>query len=129
MREGGCLCGAVRFEIDAPLSDPIACHCKQCRRQSGHAFAAVAAPKAALHLSREEGLAWYRASATAGRGFCRTCGATLFWRPDHGADVMVAMGALDDTAGLRLSGHYWTDFKGDYYDIADGLAQHEGEER
>jgi len=126
MRRGACLCGAVAFTIDAEPSAPIACHCKQCRRQSGHFFSAAAAPKAAIRFEREDGLAWYRASHTATRGFCRDCGASLFWKADKGPSVMVAMGALEDTSELRLSGHYWTDFKGDYYEIADSLPQHEG---
>ncbi|WP_299845050.1 GFA family protein [uncultured Roseovarius sp.] len=127
MRRGICLCGAVDFTIDAVSEDPITCHCKQCRQQSGHYFSAVAAPKKALRFSREDGLAWYRSSEFAARGFCRDCGSTLFWRTNEGPTVMVAMAALDSTEGLALSGHYWVDFKGDYYDIADGLPQHKGE--
>lgn len=126
MREGGCLCGAVRFTVRAEPADPIACHCQQCRRQSGHFVAAAAVPKAALSLGRHEGLSWYRHTEIATRGFCRHCGSILFWRADAGPDVMVMMGAFDDTRGLHPSGHYWTDFKGDYYDIADGLPQHRG---
>ncbi|MEQ8899103.1 MAG: GFA family protein [Roseovarius sp.] len=128
MTGGGCLCEAVRFRVDADLRDPIACHCKQCRQQSGHFFSAVAAPKTAVSFERDEGLCWYRHTDIATRGFCRRCGSTLFWRGDEGPDVMVAMGALDETGGLKLSGHYWVDFMGDYYDIDDGLPQHEGME-
>ena len=127
MYEGRCLCGAVAFTVAADLKDPIACHCSQCRCQSGHVFSAAAAPKSALRFSRDEGLRWYRHSDIATRGFCETCGSTLFWRADEGADVMVAMGALDDTRDLRLSGHFQVDFKGDYYRVADGLPQHRGE--
>lgn len=127
MHHGSCLCGAVRLSIDAPLQDPIACHCRQCRRQSGHFFSAVAAPKSALALQGQDSLALYRASHVASRGFCSTCGATLFWRPDDGPTIMVAMAALDAPTGLQLSAHYWVDHKGDYYTIADGLPQHHGD--
>lgn len=129
MVTGGCLCGAVRFEVAADLRDPIACHCKQCRQQSGHVFSAVAAPKNAVSFERDDALRWYRHTDIAARGFCGQCGSTLFWRGDAGPDMMVAMGALEDTGDMRLSGHYWVDFKGDYYAIADGLPQHEGGER
>ena len=70
MASGGCLCGAVRFRVEAELRDPIACHCKQCRQQSGHFFSAVPAPKTALHFERDDGLRWYRHTDTAMRGFC-----------------------------------------------------------
>lgn len=127
MRRGRCLCGAVAFRIDAEPAAPIACHCKQCRQQSGHYFSAVAAPWAAIRFDREDGLTWYRASGIAARGFCRDCGSSLFWKADEDATVMVAMGSLEDTTGLSLGDHYWVDFKGDYYQIADGLPQHYGE--
>lgn len=128
MHKGSCLCGAVAFTIDAELREALACHCRQCRQQSGHFFAAVPAPKEAVRLERDAGLAWYRASGTAARGFCDRCGSALFWRGDEAPEIMVAMGSLDAPTGLRLSGHYWVDFKGDYYAIADGLPQHEGGE-
>ena len=128
MTKGQCLCGAVVFTIDADLTSPIACHCKQCRQQSGFYFSAVPAPKDAVQFSCKDGLDWYRHTEIATRGFCNQCGSTMFWRADEGPTVMVAMASLDDTTGLSLSGHYWMDFKGDYYDIADGLPQHRGEE-
>jgi len=126
MHHGSCLCGAIKLTIDARLKDPIACHCKQCRRQSGHYFSAVAAPKTALRITGDANLRWFRASDIASRGFCKTCGSTLFWRPDDGPTIMVAMAALDAPTGLRLSGHYWCDQKGDYYAIPDTLPCHEG---
>jgi len=128
MQRGACLCGEVAFVVEAEVHDPIACHCRECRRQSGHYFAAVPAPKAAVRMTEEAGLTWYRASDKAARGFCRTCGSTLFWRADEGAMVMVAMGALEAPTGMRLSGHYWVDEKGSYYEITDGLPQHKGGE-
>ncbi len=126
MHHGSCLCGAIKLTIDARLKDPIACHCKQCRRQSGHYFSAVPAPKTALRITGDANLRWFRASDIASRGFCKTCGSTLFWRPDDGPTIMVAMAALDAPTGLRLSGHYWCDQKGDYYAIPDTLPCHEG---
>jgi hypothetical protein len=123
MQTGSCLCGAVAFAFDGPACAPIACHCEQCRRQSGHAFAATGVAETELTWRRQAGLAWYRASDIASRGFCRICGSTLFWKPDSGGTIMVAMGSLDAPTGLRLDRHVWVSCKGDYYDIADGLPQ------
>ena len=127
MFHGSCLCGAIGLTIDAPLKDPIACHCKQCRQQSGHYFSAVPAPKSALHVTGDTNLKWFRASDIASRGFCKVCGSTLFWRPDDGPTIMVASAALDTPTGLRLSGHYWCDHKGDYYAIPDALPRYQGD--
>lgn len=126
MIAGRCLCGAVRFEADAVAREPVACHCSQCRRQSGHVWASVPVPTAALRVAGEP--RWFEASPDARRGFCPTCGSVLFWQA-HGADeVSVSMGALDAPTGLRLGCHIFAASKGDYYDIADGLPQ-EAEER
>ena len=126
MQRGSCLCGAVAFTIAAELTDPLACHCKQCRQQSGHYFAAAHAPKAAVSFTRQDGLAWYRASDVATRGFCRECGSTLFWRSDRGDEVAVALASIDGPTGLSLGRHVWVNGKGDYYEIGDGLPQEKG---
>ena len=125
--KGSCLCGAVRFEV-GQMEDPLTCHCIQCRKQTGHYFAAGRARKNAVRFETDAGLAWYRASDMAARGFCQECGSTLFWRADEGAHIRVALGALDGDTGLKLGRHVWVDFKGDYYDLGDGLPEIKGED-
>lgn len=124
-RTGACLCGAVTFSLSGPLGGTIACHCTQCRRQSGHYFAAVAAPRSAVAIPETEDLVWYRSSDIARRGFCRRCGSTLFWDPFEGKVTEVALGALDAPTGLTLERHVHVAAKGDYYQITDGLPQDE----
>jgi hypothetical protein len=82
MTEGSCLCGAVRYTVAAPFGAATACHCSQCRRQSGHFWACADVPKAAIALTGADALRWYRASPDVRRGFCGTCGSFLFWDPD-----------------------------------------------
>lgn len=124
MQNGSCLCGAVAFTITGPMRDALACHCGQCRKQSGHYWAATSVPDEALTFIREDGLAWYRASDAAKRGFCRECGATLFWKPDHAPRIAIGMGALEKPTGAKLARHVFVEDKGDYYEINDGLPQH-----
>lgn len=117
---GRCLCGQiqVRGTYDAN-NDLNACHCGQCRRWSGHVWAAIV-PRSLTITGQPK---WYRASDFARRGFCGECGSSMFWQRD-GSDVIdVAAGALDAPTGLRLLGHIFVADKGDYYDIADGLPQ------
>ena len=123
---GGCLCGAVRYEVRGRLRDVTVCHCGQCLRTHGHAAAYAAAGTDALVLTEDRGLKWYVSSATARRGFCAECGASLFWEPRGGGHTAVAAGTLDRPTGLRTVAHIFTADKGDYYDITDDLAQWPG---
>jgi hypothetical protein len=112
---GSCLCGSVVFEVEPPLREALICHCSQCRKQSGHAWAASAVPLARFRLVRSEGLRWFKASKAASRGFCGQCGSTLFWQP-HGRDQMsFSPSALDEASGIGTSGHYMPECAGDYY--------------
>ncbi|MFZ1468707.1 MAG: GFA family protein [Paracoccaceae bacterium] len=120
---GGCLCGKVRYQTDAPLRDVVFCHCAQCRRQTGLYYAATSVPWDSLRLTGADGLSWYSASTFAKRGFCGTCGSALFWKPDDLPHVAILAGSLDDPSGLKASCHIFTADKGCYYDIADGLPQ------
>lgn len=120
---GGCLCGAVRYEARGALRPVIYCHCGQCRRFHGHVAAYSAVPRDALSFTEERGLSWYRASERARRGFCRDCGASLFWAPDERDYVAVAAGSLDPPSGLQAVRHIFVADKGDYYDIDDDLEQ------
>lgn len=120
---GGCLCGSVRFTAAAPLREVVACHCRECRKQSGHFYAMTSVPLDRFKLSLGHGLTWYRASGTAQRGFCRHCGSVLFWQPDAEARISIAAGAFDGMLGVRIARHIHCAEQGDYYDIADGVPQ------
>jgi hypothetical protein len=120
---GSCLCGAVRFIVTGALKPPDACHCSQCRKQSGHFWASTDVPLAAVTIEGAETLTWYHASAKVERGFCAVCGSFLFWKPLHQDRIAIAMGAFDGPTGTRLEKHIFVADKGDYYAIADGLPQ------
>jgi len=125
MTKGSCLCGAVTFEVSAPLHPPDACHCTLCRKQSGHYWASTDVPRTAVKLTGADRLTWYRSSPKVRRGFCSTCGAALFWDVDGREKIAIGMGAFDGATGTRLEKHIFVADKGDYYDITDGLPQHE----
>ena len=123
MHTGSCLCGAVSFEVAGDLRGPDACHCGQCRKQSGHYWASTDVPEANLKIRGEDRITWFRSSEKVRRGFCSTCGSVLFWDPLERDWIGIAMGAFDSPTGTRLAMHIFVAEKGDYYDIADGLPQ------
>lgn len=113
--QGSCLCGAVVFEVTPPMRDAVACHCTQCRKVSGHYWAAASVPMEGFRVVRGDGLAWYRSSPAATRGFCRNCGATLFWKPDAEDRMSFSPGALEGPTGLKVAEHIFAGDAGDYY--------------
>ncbi|WP_170763388.1 GFA family protein [Ruegeria lacuscaerulensis] len=123
MHTGTCLCGAVAFNIDGELSPPSACHCGQCRKQSGHVWASTSTHQDNLSFTASDTLSWFRASDIARRGFCRSCGSFLFWQHNDEDTISISMGALDAPTGLNLARHIFVADKGDYYDITDDLPQ------
>jgi hypothetical protein len=122
---GSCQCGAVSFTLDQTPTDPTACHCVQCRKQSGHYFVSANVPKRAVTVVGEQNITWYQSSEKVRRGFCCKCGSWLFWEPVFRDWTSVALGSLDGPSGLKLQRHIFVAEKGDYYAIADGLPQNE----
>ncbi len=119
-RSGGCLCGAVRFEVALTEEKFHVCHCGMCRKWSAGPFMALSCQGGAK-FTKQEGLAWYRSSKWAERGFCAQCGTSLFYRLAENPDAMfvVAVESLDDAGELPLAQHIYVDSKPDRYDFAD----------
>jgi hypothetical protein len=126
---GGCLCGAVRYEVNGSLRDVLNCHCTVCRRWHGHHGAYTSTALDGLSFVEDRGLAWYESTTddTAGvrRGFCRECGSSLFWHPSGAPAISIAAGSLEPPTGLRTIGHVWTSRRSDYYELTDRLPRHE----
>lgn len=120
MKTGSCLCGAVAYEVTGPLRPVVACHCTQCRKQTGSYMHATAANDADFRITSDRGLKWYRASKDAKRGFCAECGSVLFWKGEGRDYVAIAAGSIDGATGLQLEGHIFCDNAGDYYEICGG---------
>lgn len=124
---GHCLCGAVSYTVSGELRPIMYCHCEQCRRTSGHFVAATACKSSQLEISGEDDIKWYRSSPTAQRGFCRHCGSSMFWQPEHGEYWSIWAGSLNRPTGLKPSSHIYVHMASDYYNIDDGLPQFEEE--
>ena len=114
---GRCLCGAVTFKIKGELRQVLVCHCSQCRRSSGHQWAATAAPVEAIEIDCQNTLSWYRSSSKAKRGFCRRCGSSLFWQLDGSTSLSIAAGSLDLPTGLSTQEHIYFENASDYYSV------------
>ncbi len=118
---GGCLCGAVRYAVTGPLRDVVNCHCSYCQKFYGPYGAHTKARKVNITITQDDGLAWYKTSHVARRGFCSKCGSGLFWEPFEFDATGIAAGSLDAPTGLKTMGHIFVGEKSDYYEINDAL--------
>ena len=122
---GGCLCGAVRYQLKPPLRPVVACHCRQCRRSSGHFVSATCVARKNFALTSSEALKWYRSSQRAERGFCRECGSSLFWSADALDTISIMTGTIDGDTGLCTVAHICVADKGDYYELSPSEPQYD----
>ena len=128
MLEGGCLCSGVRFAIDGKLGPAGYCHCKQCQRASGSAFAANAPARTRYFrlLSGSELVCEYESSPGKFRAFCRRCGSPLYSRRDREPELRrIRLGTLDGDPGRRPLAHVFVGSKAPWYTIHDSLPQYE----
>lgn len=111
MSEGGCQCGAVRYRLTAGRHAVYACHCRECQRQSGSAFAlSMPVRRADLVLSGQLG-SWSRAADSGARSkcsFCTRCGTRIHHSSSASPDwVTLKPGTLDDTSRIVAAAHLW----------------------
>ena len=122
-REGGCLCGAVRFEAKGKPINVRICHCRNCQKAMGSPFFARALyEQSALTVTGDTGR--YPSSDRIERVFCTRCGTRLFsWRRD-GSAAGVALATFDDRNAFAPTEHIWVSEKIAWVRFDDGLPQH-----
>ncbi len=101
---GGCLCGGVRFEIDAPPVSASYCHCTRCQRRTGTASSVQAriAPGSLTVTQGEELIRGYQPPDGFPKRFCGSCGSALWSQsPDDPDIVSVRLGVFDEDPGIR----------------------------
>ena len=110
---GGCLCGAVRYTIAAPIAELRACHCTNCQKASGAGGSVNAAVKSTdFKLTKGEprrysGIA--DSGRTLNRFFCAECGSPIYSQRAAAPEMMmVRAGTLDDSSGLKVTASIWT---------------------
>lgn len=123
-REGGCLCGAVRFRCDGEPLNVRICHCRNCQKAMGSPYYARALfPQTALTVEGET--SGYLSSPRLERVFCRQCGTRLFSRRADGTVVGVALAVFDDRNAFAPTEHIWLSEKIVWVRVDDGLKQYQ----
>jgi hypothetical protein len=128
-REGGCLCGQVRYRVAWPPLQVMTCQCTHCQKQSGSAISVIAmVRKADLELTGE--LTSYTDAGDSGnvleRQFCGRCGSPLISvipAMDAQGMTFIKAGTLDDTSGLAPAVHLWTQSAQDWMVLPEAGAK------
>ena len=126
--QGSCLCGAVKYQVSAPLKAVSHCHCGKCRKAHGAAFATYAsAPRSAVSISSSvEALKRFQSSPGITRQFCSNCGTSLFWSDANGAYadwISIAVGTLDTPFHAGKQRHTCVSEKVSWFKIEDRWPQ------
>jgi hypothetical protein len=125
---GGCLCGAVRFEVTQPLVSAGYCHCTRCQRRTGTAAAvsALVAPGSLRVIDGEELIRSYDPPDGFSKVFCSACGGALWARHPTDPDIVsVRMGTFDADPGIRPSYRQFVAYAAPWEPIPeDGLARY-----
>ncbi len=116
-KTGTCMCGAVKFTAQAPFIGIISCHCKQCQRLHGNYNPLLIVDQANFSFTAGEyNVAWFNSSEHSERGFCKTCGSTMFKRDkDEPHKMKISAGCIDDTTDLSNIKNVGTESAGTYY--------------
>ena len=112
-RKGGCLCGAVRYELKAEPAMTAVCHCTHCQRQSGSVFSTNVVVMTADYVQHGQTKV-FEDKGDSGKGvhrhFCGHCGSPILSMIDlMPGMLMVKMGTLDDFSGIAPGIEVYTD--------------------
>lgn len=108
IHQGGCLCGALRYRIDAALDDVAHCHCSLCRRSSGGIVVTWATLPRTVFQWLAGRPASYESTPGNWRRFCGHCGTQLVFESEQSPDSLdVTIASLDHPERVPAQRHIW----------------------
>jgi len=131
--EGGCYCGAVRYEIVGPPVWSGHCHCRSCQKALGGAFITWAKVAASDFRVTKGAIKCCSINEGIERGFCGDCGTTLTYgatveveEQDWSGDAWFAAATLDDPSICNPATHVFVSHRQPWIRLDDGLPTFEG---
>ena len=125
VHNGGCACGAVRFEA---IADPLRvglCHCMTCRKRHGSAFNPFAVFRFQDVLIAGALRTW-RSSEHGRRMSCEVCCSPICYQEDEGGEIELNLGSFDDTSLFAPMYENWVVHREDWLPHW-GLAEHQAD--
>ena len=122
---GRCMCGALTYRADAEPINVRVCHCTICQKATGAPFfARILVPLEAVQISGP--VRWYNSSTEVARGFCASCGSTLFSKRDSNGVIGLGFGSLDNPNNFSPQEHIWVSEQQRWLRFVDKLPTYAG---
>lgn len=127
MRQGGCQCGEIRFELEGDPLGGVACHCRACQYVAGgSANLTWVFPSQGFNVTKGNPRCFKAKPTSGGSYFCATCGVHVYSQPDSNDGIIaVKVGALDDATGFMVQADIWTSSAPPWHCRHEGAVQYE----
>ena len=119
--KASCLCGGIKFKTKGYHRNIQNCHCVQCIKTHGNYAAYTSVLEENISYKSKSTLKWFISSAKAKRGFCKKCGASVFFKRLGSKAVSISAGLFRNPSKLKTISHIYVKNKRDYYKILDDL--------
>ena len=119
-----CLCKGINMTINGEFRPVVNCHCIQCTKTHGNYAAYTSVLEENISYKSKSTLKWFVSSAKAKRGFCKKCGASVFFKRLGSRAISISAGLFKNPTKLETSSHIYTLNKRDYYKITDNLPKY-----
>ncbi len=124
--QGGCICSAIRYSVYGPPAMVSYCHCDDCRKSSGSVVSVLAGFEREKFKLIHGSTTYFAPSADAKRGFCKDCGAPLFFENlNYPENIYIQIGSFDNPEKLPPDRHSWIAERISWHEIKDDLKQYE----
>ena len=117
LKIASCLCEGVKIKIKGKLRHVINCHCKQCMKTHGNFASYTSCSEDNITFINKKTLKWFESSEIAKRGFCSTCGASMFYKLLKSKNISIAAGMFSNPTKLKTKSNIFTKNKLDYYKL------------
>ena len=125
---GGCLCGAVRYQLTSAPFDCGWCHCRTCQLFGGVPAVAFATVPTGDHgwTEGEPAVRWIKSSSFGERAFCGHCGTPLLMKVRHQPETVdFPVTTLDEPETAPPEFHIFWGSKVEWFNPGDNLPRHD----
>ena len=116
-----CLCGGIQLKAKGLLRHVLNCHCYQCMKTHGNYATYTASLDKDIKFIKKGTLKWFRSSKKAKRGFCKKCGASMFFKSLGSDSIHIAAGMFKNPTKLKTKMNIFVQGKLDYYKLDNRL--------